>query len=82
MVVGLLSIFAVAAIGISLDVSDETAFEITINRMITLRNGIIGNPDLRENGVRTDFGFLGDIGGLPPAGFGIAPLTSGTGYPA
>ena len=80
MVIGLLSIFAVAAIGVSFDVSDETAFEITINRMIAVRNAMIGDPDQREGGTRTNFGFLGDMGAIPTNAVGLSGLTSSTGY--
>ncbi|MFQ5881983.1 MAG: type II secretion system protein GspG [Candidatus Methylomirabilales bacterium] len=38
----------------------------TLDEMENLEKAIIGDPDLKSQGVRTDFGFLGDVGNLPP----------------
>jgi prepilin-type N-terminal cleavage/methylation domain-containing protein len=39
--------------------------EQTKQEMTTLAYAIAGNPELQSNGVRTDFGYVGDIGALP-----------------
>jgi len=37
----------------------------TLDEMEGLKEALIGDPDLIAQGVRTDFGYLGDIGDLP-----------------
>jgi general secretion pathway protein G len=45
----------------------ETAkFESTRAEMEALAHAIAGNPELFANGARSDFGYVGDIGSLPP----------------
>jgi len=45
----------------------ETArFEATQAEMEAIAKAIVGNPDLYAKGARTDFGYVGDIGALPP----------------
>jgi len=40
--------------------------ESTKKEMDRLAGAIIGNPELANNGVRSDFGYVGDIGAMPP----------------
>ncbi|MFZ5979230.1 MAG: carboxypeptidase-like regulatory domain-containing protein [Candidatus Zixiibacteriota bacterium] len=40
--------------------------EETKEELDDLVRAITGNPELNNNGVRTDFGYVGDIGALPP----------------
>jgi prepilin-type N-terminal cleavage/methylation domain-containing protein len=40
--------------------------ENTKLEMEQIANSITGNPDLFSNGVRTDFGYVGDVGTVPP----------------
>ncbi len=40
--------------------------EETKQEMDMLAEAIVGNPELHNNGVRTDFGYIGDVGSLPP----------------
>ncbi len=45
----------------------ETAkFEATRAEMEAIAEAIVGNPNLYSKGIRTDFGYVGDIGALPP----------------
>ncbi len=37
----------------------------TLDEMDELKLAMIGDPDLKSRGVRSDFGFLGDMGNLP-----------------
>lgn len=37
----------------------------TLDEMENLKKAIIGDPSLKSQGVRTDFGYLGDMGNLP-----------------
>lgn len=45
---------------------DRSRFEATIREMELLAQAIIGNPNQVQDGIRTDFGYVGDIGSLPP----------------
>jgi len=38
----------------------------TIQEMEILAKAIVGDPDLSHNGIRSDFGYIGDIGAFPP----------------
>ena len=50
----------------SMDSAIETGrFETTRKELNHLAGAIVGNPDLVNNGVRTDFGYVGDVGALP-----------------
>ncbi|MCK4607295.1 MAG: prepilin-type N-terminal cleavage/methylation domain-containing protein [candidate division Zixibacteria bacterium] len=63
MVVGVLATVAVRKIGTSL----ETAkYEHTKKELNALAAAIVGNPGLYSSGARTDFGYVGDIGAMPP----------------
>lgn len=45
----------------------ETArYEQTKKELDELAFAIVGNPELYANGARTDFGYVGDVGSLPP----------------
>lgn len=47
-------------------ISETAKVEETKQEMEQLAYGIIGNPELENNGIRTDFGYVGDVGSLPP----------------
>ena len=34
--------------------------------MEMLARAIVGNPSLTQNGARSDFGYVGDVGAFPP----------------
>jgi len=40
--------------------------EATMKEMQSLEYAIVGNPNLISDGIRSDFGYVGDIGSLPP----------------
>ncbi len=45
----------------------ETAMvEETKQEMDALAVAVVGNPELNNNGVRSDFGYVGDVGAMPP----------------
>jgi prepilin-type N-terminal cleavage/methylation domain-containing protein len=46
----------------SLEQAEENA---TLQKMQLLKKAMVGDPQLIQNGIRTDFGFVGDIGALP-----------------
>ncbi len=63
MIIGVLATVATTRMGSSI----ETAkFEQTKNELDHLAFAIAGNPSLFAEGARTDFGYVGDVGSLPP----------------
>ncbi len=62
-IIGILAAVAFRSLGTTLDVSrtEETKAE-----MEHLAYAIAGNPELVSGGVRADFGYIGDVGALPP----------------
>jgi len=42
--------------------------DLTRNRMLDLKTAMIGDSRLFQNGIRTHFGYAGDMGSLPPQG--------------
>jgi len=62
----------------SLDKSLDTAkVESTKAEMEQLLFAVSGNPDLYSNGIRSDFGYVGDVGAIPPD---LDALASNPGY--
>ena len=63
MIVGIMATVAVRKLGTSL----ETAkYEHTKKELDALAEAMVGDPNLFAKGARTDFGYVGDIGALPP----------------
>lgn len=48
------------------DAIESAKFEATRSEMEAIAHGIIGNPDIFDEGSRSDFGYVGDIGAMPP----------------
>lgn len=65
LVVLLIGILAGLAANLLTNTLDQARFDESQKKMTVLSNAIVGNPDLNTNGVRSDFGFVGDIGRLP-----------------
>jgi general secretion pathway protein G len=81
MVILLVAIVSVVATDVISDTANEARFEQTVQKLNQIRDAMIGNPNLRENGARTSFGYLGDVGGIPTLAQGIAALTTNPGVP-
>ena len=47
-------------------VGNSARLEETKSEMDRLAEAIVGNPDIADNGARSDFGYVGDVGALPP----------------
>ncbi|MFH1700471.1 MAG: prepilin-type N-terminal cleavage/methylation domain-containing protein, partial [Candidatus Zixiibacteriota bacterium] len=62
-IIGILTAVAVNTLD---GVEDISRFEETRAEMELLAFAIAGNPELVSGGVRIDYGYLGDIGALPP----------------
>ena len=45
---------------------DQARFEATTQEMELLAQAIVGDPNQVQDGIRADFGYVGDIGALPP----------------
>ncbi len=45
---------------------EQSRFDATRREMRDLADAMAGNPELTAHGVRTDFGYVGDVGALPP----------------
>ena len=63
----LVGILAGLAANLLTNTLDQARFDESQKKMTVLSNAMVGNPDLVTNGVRSDFGFVGDIGRLPTA---------------
>lgn len=82
MVVVLISVLAVASLQLFGDSDQDARYQETLSRMARVREALIGNPDLKVDGARTSFGFLGDIGALPQDDSGLGALLDNSGgYP-
>ena len=62
-IVGILATVAVRKLSTSLDTAK---YEHTMKELNALAEAIAGNPGLYTKGARTDFGYVGDVGSLPP----------------
>ena len=58
-------------------VSEAAKVERTKQELQALDWAIVGNPQLQNNGARSDFGYVGDIGAMPP---NLDALVSNPGY--
>lgn len=77
MVIIIMAIIAAVAMR-SIDKGLETArIEETRNELNQLAEAIAGNPSLYSNGMRTNYGYVGDVGSLPPS---LDALVTNPGY--
>ncbi len=66
LVVVIASILATVAFLSAGIVSDTARMEETKQELEALAFAMVGNPELKNGGVRADFGYVGDVGALPP----------------
>lgn len=59
-------VLATVALRSAAFVTTSARFEETRHELDLLADAIVGNPDLHINGTRSDFGYVGDVGALPP----------------
>jgi prepilin-type N-terminal cleavage/methylation domain-containing protein len=62
-IIGILSGIALQSVGV---VTETARSEETMQEMERLAYAIAGNPNLYAAGMRTDYGYVGDVGSLPP----------------
>ncbi len=60
------AILVTVALKSGLSISDAAKVEETKQEMEALEFAIIGNPALQNSGARSDFGYVGDVGAMPP----------------
>jgi type II secretory pathway pseudopilin PulG len=60
------AILVTVALRSALTVSETAKVEQTKHELEALAYAVVGNPELQNNGVRTDFGYVGDVGAMPP----------------
>jgi prepilin-type N-terminal cleavage/methylation domain-containing protein len=61
-IIGLLSAGAILYVT---NIINNNRFDATVSQIEKLKNAIIGDPTLITNNIRTDFGYVGDMGRLP-----------------
>jgi prepilin-type N-terminal cleavage/methylation domain-containing protein len=76
MTITLMGILTFASIALITDTISESKFEETVQRLGRFKLAILGDSALKENGVRTNFGFVGDVGSLPTYSQGLASLVT------
>lgn len=78
----LISILATGSIMVITDVLNESRFIETKSKLETIRNALVGDPSITAAGVRSNFGYQGDVGAIPTALQGLAALWTNPGIPA
>ena len=63
-VVGILAAVAMQSMT---GVLKDTRAVKTEREMETIASAIVGNPDVTNSGIRSDFGYVGDVGAFPPS---------------
>ncbi|UCC44362.1 MAG: prepilin-type N-terminal cleavage/methylation domain-containing protein [Candidatus Zixiibacteriota bacterium] len=66
LVIVIIGILVTVAIRSGQHIVDSSRTEETKQELEVLARATIGNPALENNGIRSDFGYVGDIGSLPP----------------
>ena len=76
-VIIIIGIMAAVATSTFSNKAEHSRVNATISEMETLTQAIIGNIDVNQKGAVTDFGYVGDIGALPP---NLDALVANPGY--
>jgi len=66
LVVAIIGILASIAAQSLISSTDRERFDTTVEEMDGIARAIVGDERLVSGGIRTDFGYVGDIGALPP----------------
>ncbi len=73
-ILGILSTVAMRAVD---NAMEKGRYEATMEEMDQLAEAIVGNPELYSAGMRTDFGYFGDVGSMPST---LDALVTNPGY--
>jgi prepilin-type N-terminal cleavage/methylation domain-containing protein len=65
-VIVIVGILATVAMRTVVTIAKSAKYEETKQSLVNLEYAICGNPSIQTNGTRTDFGYVGDIGAMPP----------------
>lgn len=65
MTIILISIISIITVEYSKINLEEQRFLATVNEIKVIKKGLIGDENIKENQVRTQFGIVGDLGGIP-----------------
>ena len=87
MVIVLIGILAAGAVLMVGSIIESQKTDATLKEMQALVNAMTGDPDLKEGGIRSSFGYAGDMGPLPPTSgtcpaCGLIELVIQSGRPA
>jgi len=63
----LFTILTAVSVSVVNQSATDDAYQATRLEMLAIRNAMVGDPEIKTRGVRTDFGYNGDIGALPSA---------------
>lgn len=72
MVVSLIGILATLSLFPVGETLDQSKYELTLNQMKQIRNALVG--EMNSTSVKSRFGYLGDVGGIPSAAEGLSAL--------
>ena len=74
MALSLMAILAITAITTITDTDADARHRTTVDSMNQIKMALIGDPNATENGVRSNFGYVGDVGAMPADADGLAAL--------
>lgn len=72
----IMSVFTVVSLSSLTNVVDDARFSQTVREMEQIRNAFVGETQRLETGLRKNYGYLGDMGGMPTTSQGIAVLST------
>ena len=75
----IIGVFTGIAVSSMTNVVDASRFETTFRQLQQIRNALVGETFRLETGLRKQYGYLGDMGGLPTSSQGLSPLFSNPG---
>src|SRR5438105_3314836 len=79
---GLIAVLTVVSISVFNSDIDQTRFQQTTAQLQIIRNAMLGDTTVTSGGIRSSFGYLGDIGSIPTAAQGIGALITNPSLPA
>ncbi len=62
-ILGIISVIATSSLSSRIE---KSRFQATVVEMNAIARAISGDPNLYHNGQRSDYGYVGDIGAMPP----------------
>jgi len=66
LIIVIMGILATVAMKTMQPAVDQSRIDSTVREMEILAQAVIGNKNLISDGVRSDFGYVGDVGSMPP----------------